>query len=88
MLKKGTPASPATVHPLEPPDRSSPRATLQSFITHMNAAQRAVVDDGLGARDVWREVGEHGDGVGGFAAGLGDVGGVEDDASGGHDLSI
>ena len=28
-------------HPLAPPDRSSPRATLQSFITHMNAAHRA-----------------------------------------------
>jgi MscS family membrane protein len=30
-------------HPLAPPDRSSPRATLQSFITHMNAAQRAYI---------------------------------------------
>jgi len=31
------------LHPLDPPDRSSPRATLQSFITHMNAAQRSYV---------------------------------------------
>ena len=30
-------------HPLAPPDRSSPRATLQSFITQMNAAHRAYV---------------------------------------------
>lgn len=28
-------------HPLAPPDRSSPRATLQSFIAQMNAAHRA-----------------------------------------------
>lgn len=28
-------------HPLAPPDRSSPRATWQSFLTHMSAAHRA-----------------------------------------------
>ena len=36
-------------HPLAPPDRSSPRATLQSFITHMDAAQRAYTSGTDGA---------------------------------------
>lgn len=38
-------------HPLAPPDRSSPRATLQSFISHMNAAHRAYTS-GTDAADV------------------------------------
>ncbi len=38
-------------HPLAPPDRSSPRATLQSFITQMNAAHRAYTS-GTGSADV------------------------------------
>ena len=36
-------------HLLAPPDRSSPRATLQSFITHMDAAQRAYTSGTDGA---------------------------------------
>ena len=44
------------LHPLAPPDRSSPRATLQSFITHMNAAHRAYIG-GAGSGDVARAFG-------------------------------
>jgi MscS family membrane protein len=46
-------------HPLAPPDRSSPRATLQSFITHMDAAHRAYVggaDSGDAARAFRRAI--------------------------------
>ena len=31
-------------HPLAPPDRSSPRATLQNFIEQMDAAQAAYAE--------------------------------------------
>ena len=43
-------------HPLAPPDRSSPRATLHSFITQMEAAHRAYNSgtDGAGVAQAFR----------------------------------
>ncbi len=37
--------------PLAPPDRSSPGATLRSFLVHMNAGSRAILE----ARTLWDE---------------------------------
>ena len=46
-------------HPLAPPDRSSPRATLQSFIAQINAAHRAYVGNAHSsdvAQAFWRAI--------------------------------
>jgi MscS family membrane protein len=49
FLAGSPPASASDPHPLAPPDRSSPRATLLSFMAHMDTAHRAYLGNGIGS---------------------------------------
>ena len=57
------------------------QAEVAEEVLVVDAAQGGVVDDALGAGEVWREAGEAVDGAAGFAAGGGDPVDVEDDAA-------